>query len=168
MIKRSMSALLLLLLVACSSAEKTPAPSASTGQAVTEATPLPISKIEAPTGAKVFFVEPKDGADIKGPAVDGKVKVSVKMGVENIDVKPAGELVQGTGHHHIIVDADGIALAGVVPKDETHIHFGKGQTEAELELPPGKHKLTLQFADGMHMSYGPALSSTINITVAAQ
>lgn len=164
---RSLSVLALLSLVACNS-EKTPAPTSSTGQTVTEAAPAPLSKVEAPPGARVFFVEPKDGAEIKGPLAEGKVKVPVKMGAEKIEVKPAGELVQGTGHHHIIVDGDGIALAGVVPKDETHIHFGKGQTETELELAPGEHKLTLQFADGMHMSYGPQLSATITVKVAAQ
>jgi hypothetical protein len=54
----------------------------------------------------------------------------------------------------------------VVPKDETHIHYGQGQTEAEVPLAPGPHALTLQFADGNHVSYGEQLSSTITVTVA--
>ena len=48
------------------------------------------------------------------------------------------------------------------------LHYGKAQTEATLtakELPKGKHKLTLQFADWEHKSYGPTLSKTINIVV---
>ena len=52
-----------------------------------------------------------------------------------------------------------------MPTDDTHIHFGKGQTETELKLAPGKHTLTMQFADGAHRSYGPDLSSTISVTV---
>ncbi len=112
-----------------------------------------------PEGAKVMFVAPADGATIKGP-------VKVQMGVEGMTVKPAGTLEAKTGHHHIIVDDKSIEKGTVVPADETHIHFGKGQTETELTLAPGKHTLTLQFADGAHQSYGPQLSTTITITVA--
>lgn len=113
---------------------------------------------EAAAG-RVFFVSPADGATVKGP-------VTVKMGVEGMTVKPAGEVVASSGHHHVIVNASGVAEGAVVPADAQHIHFGKGQTEATLTLPPGKHTLTLQFADGLHRSYGPALSQTITVTVA--
>jgi len=109
-------------------------------------------------GAKVMFTEPADGATVSSP-------VKVVMGVEGAKVKPAGELVEGTGHHHIIVDGQPIEAEKVVPKDDTHIHFGDGSTQTELELEPGEHTLTLQFADGMHRSYGRALSKTITITV---
>ena len=109
-------------------------------------------------GAKVMFVEPADGAKVKSP-------VKVKMGVEGMEVKPAGELVEGAGHHHILVDAELVAFGTAVPADETHIHFGKGQTETELELAPGEHKLSLQFADGVHRSYGEQMSATITVTV---
>jgi len=127
------------------------------------AAPKPVS---APAGAKVLFVEPSDGATVTGPLVDGKVVVHVKMGVEGIEVRPAGEQIEGTGHHHIVVDGAGVPLGEVVPKDDTHLHFGKGQTEADIPLAPGPHTLTLQFADGAHLSYGPTLASTIKITVA--
>ena len=73
----------------------------------------------------------------------------------------------GTGHHHLIVDGQGVPAGEAVPKDDTHIHFGQGQTEHTLELSPGKHTLTLQFADGLHRSYGPALSTTITVEVSA-
>jgi hypothetical protein len=53
----------------------------------------------------------------------------------------------------------------VVGADATHIHFGKGQEETELELEPGEYTLTLQFADGFHRSYGEKMSTTIKITV---
>jgi len=111
-----------------------------------------------PEGAKVMFVAPADGATIKGP-------VKVQMGVEGRTVKPAGTIEAMTGHHHLSADDKGIAQRTVVPAVETCIHFGKGQTETELKLAPGKHTLTLQFADGAHQSYGPQLSTTITITV---
>ena len=52
-----------------------------------------------------------------------------------------------------------------IPANETHIHYGKGQTEATIELSPGKHTLTLQFANGIHQSYGEAWSKTITVNV---
>jgi hypothetical protein len=52
-----------------------------------------------------------------------------------------------------------------VPTDSSHIHFGRGQTEYDLKLAPGKYKLTLQFADGLHRAYGGKLSSTVTINV---
>ena len=171
--KRSFAALVLSLalfaLPACSKSEQPTPP--SSGQAPLDEhahnapPPGAAVQVEAPPGAKVFFTSPTDGAKLNGPLTEGKAKVAVKMGVENIVVQPAGEVVKGTGHHHIIVDGEGIPLGTIVPKDETHLHFGKGQTEAELELPPGEHKLTLQFADGAHVSYGPSLSSTIKVKV---
>lgn len=106
----------------------------------------------------VMFDAPADGAEVSSP-------VKVKMGVEGMEVKPAGEMAPNTGHFHLIIDGDPIPKGQVVPKDETHIHYGKGQTEAEVPLSPGKHTLTLQFADGAHMSYGMDMSATITVNV---
>ena len=114
--------------------------------------------IEAPEGAKVFFRNLEDGAVVSSP-------VKVEMGVEGITIKPAGELVEGTGHHHIIINEGPTPFGTVVGADATHIHFGKGQEETELELEPGEYTLTLQFADGFHRSYGENMSTTIKITV---
>jgi len=108
--------------------------------------------------SEVSFVEPADGATVSSP-------VSVKMGVSGMTVQPAGKLVDGTGHHHLIIDGEPVAAGTPVPADAQHLHFGKGQTETAVELPPGKHTLTLQFADGLHQSYGPAMSKTIEIEV---
>jgi hypothetical protein len=117
-------------------------------------------KKETPKG-RVFFSEPKDAATIDGP-------VKIVMGVEGMQIKPAGEVVEGTGHHHILINQDFMAPGQVIPTDDAHKHFGKGQTDAVLELPPGDYKLTLQFADGLHRSYGKDLSATINIKVASK
>lgn len=107
---------------------------------------------------RAYFIEPADGAAVPQ-------EFTVRMGVEGLRVQPAGELAEGTGHHHLIVDGKPIEAGKPVPTDATHLHFGKGQTEATLKLPPGKHTLTLQFADGLHQSYGPALSDTISVHV---
>jgi len=117
----------------------------------------PPAKKKGPTG-RVFFVAPKDGAKVKSP-------LKVVMGVEGMKVKPAGTMESGTGHHHIIINGKGLPQGTVVPADANNLHFGKGQTETELKLKPGKHTLTLQFADGKHASYGPALSKSITVTV---
>lgn len=106
----------------------------------------------------VHFVEPADGASVAQ-------EFTVKMGVEGMTVQPAGALKDGTGHHHLIIDGQPVAAGVAVPADDTHLHFGKGQTETTLKLAPGQHTLTLQFADGLHQSYGPALSRTITVTV---
>jgi hypothetical protein len=114
-------------------------------------------KEEKPPG-RVFFVEPADGAEVVGP-------VKVVMGVEGMTVKSSGEVVEGTGHHHIIIDGGPVREGQVIPTDATHRHFGKGETETVLELSPGDYKLTMQFADGLHRSYGEEFSDTISIKV---
>lgn len=106
----------------------------------------------------VSFVEPVDGAQVSSP-------FKVKFTVQGMSVKPAGDMSAGTGHHHLIVNGAAIKEGESIPFDEKHIHFGKGQTETEMKLAPGKYSLTLQFANGAHQSYGPALSKTIQITV---
>ena len=82
-----------------------------------------------------------------------------------MQIKPAGKFEEGTGHHHLIINEKFLQKGTVVPADAKHIHFGKGQTEYDLNLEPGAHTLTLQFADGLHRSYGKELSKTISITV---
>ncbi|MDR3716613.1 MAG: DUF4399 domain-containing protein [Puia sp.] len=118
-------------------------------------TPLPA----VPAGAKVFFKNLKDGATVKSP-------VKIEMGIEGLKLDTAGAIVAGSGHHHLLVDAgDSIPAGQIVPKDEHHLHFGKAQSSTDLVLTPGKHVLTLQFADGIHRSYGAALAKTITVEV---
>ncbi len=113
---------------------------------------------KAPRGARVGIAQPVNGATVSSP-------VTVVMTTVYIQVKPAGEAVAGTGHHHLVIDDVPPAAGGVVAKDATHLHFGKGQTEASLDLAPGIHTITAQFADGLHRSYGPQLAHTIVIRV---
>jgi len=106
----------------------------------------------------VYFKSPGDGDTVESP-------FKVKMGVCGKDVQPAGEELEGTGHHHLIIDGGCIAAGETVPKDATHKHFGKGQTETILALEPGNHTLTLQFANGIHTSFGEQMCRTINVKV---
>ncbi len=125
----------------------------------TKMAPMSDAQPAIPAGAKVFFVNLKDGQDVTSP-------FKVEMGVTGMAVDSAGHLKAGSGHHHLLIDAgDSLSHGTMVPKDATHLHFGNAQTETELTLSPGKHKLTLQFADGMHRSYGGPLSATITVNV---
>ncbi|MFZ5501986.1 MAG: DUF4399 domain-containing protein [Pseudomonadota bacterium] len=107
----------------------------------------------------VYFVEPQDGAVVGS-------EVRVVMGVKGMDVKPAGEVLANTGHHHLLIDAAPLNSGEVVPGgSDKHLHFGKGQVETTIKLTPGQHTLTLQFANGAHVSYGEKMRNTITVTV---
>ena len=107
---------------------------------------------------KVFFTDLKENAEVTSP-------FKVSFGLEGMKIGPVGDMTANTGHHHLIVDGQPVAAGQPVPFDASHLHFGKGQTETELKLPPGTHTLTLQFANGAHLSYGPEMSKTIKIKV---
>ena len=150
----------LLGLVAACASQDVPAP---------KATPEPAAQApeaDAPAektpeaAARVFFDSPADGATVTSP-------FTVKFGVEGMALDPAGEIKAGSGHHHLIINGSVIAEGTVVPADETHIHYGKAQTEAEIELAPGDYTLTMQFANGAHESYGEPMSAQIKVSVAA-
>ncbi|KNZ31959.1 MAG: rod shape-determining protein RodA [Methylibium sp. NZG] len=113
----------------------------------------------APAGSKgVYFVAPANGATVTSPFM-------VKFGLKGMEVRPAGEQVAGTGHHHLLINRESMAPGQIIPVDDVHIHYGKGQTEAELKLAPGTYRLTMQFADGFHLSYGKEMSATLTVTV---
>ncbi|MGZ3790029.1 MAG: DUF4399 domain-containing protein [Bacteriovorax sp.] len=119
---------------------------------------LSLSSAFAATPSKVHFVKPHDKEVVP-------TTFPVEFGVEGMTVAKAGEMKEGTGHHHLIIDGKPVAKGQVIPKDETHKHFGDGATSTSVTLKPGKHTLTLQFADGAHKSYGEEYSSTINVEV---
>ena len=91
---------------------------------------------------------------------------TVEMGAEGLTVEPAGEVHEGAGHFHILIDTPFIDPGEVIPKDDTHLHFGQGQTSTELTLTPGQHILRLQFANGAHEALdGDQYRDEITITV---
>jgi len=103
--------------------------------------------------AKVYIIWPADGQVIPTG------KFWVRMGVSNAGVAPAGVEKANTGHHHLIVDVDLPPLDEEIPNDKNHLHYGLGQTEAHLELPPGRHTLQMLFADDSHLPHNPPLYS---------
>ena len=118
-----------------------------------------VPKSTSPAGAKVYFIAPKNGAKVKGP-------VKVVMGLSGMGIAPAGTDAADTGHHHILVDAEAPNVDAPIPVDDKHRHFGKGQTETTLDLPPGKHTLQLVLGDKNHIPHNPAvMSNKITITV---
>jgi hypothetical protein len=111
-----------------------------------------------PSGASVQITSPANGATVKSP-------VKVTMAVKGMKVEPAGPLKDGTGHHHLVLNTIPPAAGAPVPADANNLHYGKGQTEADLVLTPGIHTITAQFADGAHRAYGAQMSHTIVIKV---
>jgi hypothetical protein len=114
----------------------------------------------APAGAAVYIIKPAPGAKLTSP-------VTVVFGLKGMGVAPAGVKFDNTGHHHLLVDAGPPAdLTQPLPVSDSIRHFGKGQTETTLELPPGKHTLQLLFADFTHTPFTPNVASKkITITV---
>lgn len=110
--------------------------------------------------ARAYIIWPKDGAVIDGG------KLWVRMGLRNMGVAPAGISKGNTGHHHLIVDSDLPPFDEEIPNDPNHLHFGGGQTEARLELPPGRHTLQMLLGDENHLPHNPPVfSDKITITV---
>ncbi|WP_136416590.1 DUF4399 domain-containing protein [Herbaspirillum sp. ST 5-3] len=110
--------------------------------------------------ARVYFIWPSDGAVINGG------KFWVRMGLRNMGVAPKGVNMANVGHHHLLVDTDLPPLDEQIPSDRNHLHFGAGETEARIELPPGKHTLQLLLGDQDHRPHDPPVySKKITITV---
>ena len=108
--------------------------------------------------SRVFFKNINAGDTLESP-------FTIQMGVINMKIKPAGLLEAGTGHHHLIIDKGFMDYGEIIPMDNGYIHYGKGDTVAQVELNSGMHTLTLQFANGMHVSYGEQFSHTLNIYI---
>ncbi len=116
-----------------------------------------------PEHAKVYFIGLKDGAVVKSP-------FKVRFGIKGFGITPAGTKGRQrhtAGHHHLLVDVEQLPdLTEAVPRDAHHMHFDQGETEATLELPPGKHTLQLLLGDEEHEPQDPPLiSGKITITV---
>ena len=119
---------------------------------------LSLSSAFAASASKVHFTKPLDKEVVAQT-------FKVEFTVDGMAVEKAGAPKEGTGHHHLIIDGKAVEKGQIVPKDETHKHFGDGSTSTTISLKPGKHTLTLQFADGTHKSYGEEYSTTISVEV---
>ncbi len=50
---------------------------------------------------------------------------------------PAADgVIPGTGHFHVLVDLPAAEEGEALPFDATHLHYGKGQAAADVELAP--------------------------------
>ena len=107
----------------------------------------------SPPGARVWIIWPKDGEVIHGG------KLWVRMGAKGIGIAPAGVIKPNTGHQHLIIDRPLPSFDEDIPADKNHLHFGGGQTEARIELPPGKHTLQVLMGDQDHVPHNPPLYS---------
>jgi hypothetical protein len=126
-----------------------------------DAQTAPRQRTQSPADAKVYFVDLANGARVQG-------KTRIHFGISGMGVAPAGMAKANTGHHHLLIDTDLPALDQPIPSDFNHLHFGSGQTEADLLLPPGEHTLQLIFADHDHIAHNPpVISEKIRIVVEA-
>lgn len=115
---------------------------------------------KAPEGAKVYFISPKDGDKV------GRT-FTVKFGLSGMGVAPAGIDRENTGHHHLLIGLDQLPdLGRPLPASDKVIHFGGGQTETEVTLPPGKQTLQLVLGNYLHIPHDkPVMSEKITVVV---
>ena len=157
------SVLLLVVLIpyiaACQNTPDTPEAPATPATQETASTVLP--RTPSPEGASVYIISPHDTASV--PAGE----VTVVFGLKGMGVAPAGIEFPETGHHHLFINVEEAPELGVpILADESHIHFGKGQTETTLTLEPGTYTLQLVLGDHLHIPHDPpVMSEKVTITV---
>jgi Domain of unknown function (DUF4399) len=114
----------------------------------------------APKEAYLYIIWPNDGERVKSP-------FWCRFGLRNMGVTHAGDTTPNLGHHHLLIDVDEPLDPGQpIPQDKKHLHFGAGQTEARIDLPPGPHTLQLVLGDANHVPFDPpVVSRKIRIVV---
>ena len=113
-------------------------------------------------GVEVYIISPLDGAKVA-------TTFTVQFGLKGMGVVPAGIDFAGAGHHHLLVDLKSIPDMNMpLPANDNIIHFGKGQTQVDLNLKPGEHTLQLILGDYRHIPHdNPVVSKKITVTVIA-
>ncbi len=122
---------------------------------------IALAETAAPPNASVYFINLKDGDTVTSP-------FKVQFGLTGMGVAPAGVEKPNTGHHHLLVDAtlSPEELKQPIASDAKHVHFGGGQTETMVTLPPGRHTLQLVLGDWTHIPFNPPIMSpVITVTV---
>jgi hypothetical protein len=114
---------------------------------------LAADRTPSPAGAEVYIISPADGATVTSP-------FTVRFGLKGMGIAPAGIQFENSGHHHLLIDTPLPAdLGQPLPTTDNVRHFGKGQTEVELKLAPGKHTLQLVLGDYLHIPHNPPVTS---------
>jgi len=112
-----------------------------------------VEKSSSPDKAMLYIISPQDGDTVTSP-------VKVIFGLNGMGVAPAGIKMKNTGHHHLLIDLAQLPDINLpIPSDQHHRHFGKGQTEAFIELDKGEHTLQLILGDHMHVPHEPPIIS---------
>jgi hypothetical protein len=108
----------------------------------------------------LYIVSPQDGATVKSP-------LTVVFGLRGMGITHAGDDFPNSGHHHLLIDVNtSLSLTEPMPHNKNYIHYAAGQTEAQIDLPPGKHTLQLVLSDSKHYSFNPpVVSKQITVTV---
>ena len=107
----------------------------------------------SPKDALLYIIWPHDGQTIRGA-------FWCRFGLRNMGVTHAGDAYANSGHHHLLVDvSEPLDPKQPIAQDKSHLHFGAGQTETHIELPPGKHTLQLVLGDGKHYPFDPLVVS---------
>jgi len=116
----------------------------------------------SPKDAYLYIISPADGETVKGA-------FWCRFGLRNMGVTHADDNFVNSGHHHLLIDADEPSdPGGPIPQDRKHLHYGAGETEALIELPPGRHTLQLVLGDAKHFNFDPpVISKKITITVSS-
>ena len=119
-----------------------------------------LAQTASPSDAYLYIIWPQDGQRVKGA-------FWCRFGLRNMGIARAGDKTENSGHHHLLIDANDFLKPGdVIPADKNHVHFGGGQSEARIDLPPGKHSLQLVLGDAEHKIFNPpVMSKKITITV---
>ena len=109
--------------------------------------------------ARVYFINLEDGDEVESPFL-------IQFGLSEMGIAPAGIDRENTGHHHLLINVKDLDFSKPIPASKNHIHFGGGQTESLVELPPGDYSLQLVLGDMTHTPHTPpVVSRQINITV---
>ena len=108
---------------------------------------------------KVYFINLEDGDSVESPFL-------VQFGLSGMGIAPAGFEKSNTGHHHLLINVDDIDFKKPIPSSSNHIHFGGGQSEAVINLDPGKYSLQLLLGSFTHTPHNPpVISEKIKIEV---
>lgn len=148
------SLVVLTAIIACLSAcsKKPVDPPSAPAATAKEAAPLALPRTAAPDGASVYIVSPADGATLTSPFL-------VEFGAQSLTIVPAGDQTVASGHHHLIINGELPDSGRPIPANDTYIHFGKGQTQTELNLSPGEYTLQLIAGDHLHIPHDPVVAS---------
>jgi hypothetical protein len=108
---------------------------------------------------QAYFTNVKDGDVLDAPFV-------LRFGLSMRGLVPAGKTAGRAGHHHLLVNQPlPLDFKKPLPFTEKYIHFGKGQMEHVVDLPPGTYTFNLLLADQGHIPYF-VYSKPVRLTIA--